>query len=108
VRSGLTLLLALSLMGSGRDAAPALTTAARGIPSPVLVSAGDDQVTVDILELFCRKCAEEIIANCKDIVGVTAVDVDRKDKTLTLHFASGVTSRDRVLADVDAAVASIP
>jgi hypothetical protein len=108
VRSGLYLLLALAIVGSARDVVPAPTTAGRGLPAPILVAAADDQVTVNVLELFCRSCTEKILSGCRDIYGVTAVDVDRKDKLMTLHFALSVTTRDRVLAAVDSVVATIP
>jgi len=90
VRSGLYLLLGLALFAA-TDAPPAPTTAARELPAPILVAAADDEVTVNVLEL-----------------GVNAVDVDRKDKLMTLHFVSSVTTRYRVLAAVDRVVATIP
>ena len=108
MRSGFHVLLALALVGVMTDAAPPPTTAARGLPAPIIVAAADDQVTVNVLELFCRSCTEKILSGCRDIYGVTAVDVDRKDKLMTLHFASSVTTRDRVLAAVDRVVAAIP
>ena len=107
VRSGLYLLLALALF-AGTDASPAPTTAGRGLPAPILIAVADDEVTVNVLELFCRSCTEKILSGCRDIYGVTAVDVDRKDKLMTLRFVSSVTTRDRVLAAVDRVVATIP
>ena len=107
VRSGLYLLLGLALFAA-TDAPPAPTTAARELPAPILVAATDDELTVNVLELFCRSCTEKILSGCRDIYGVTAVDVDRKDKLMTLHFVSSVTTRDRVLAAVDRVVATIP
>ena len=107
VRSGFCLLLALAVLGGVNDAA-APSTAARGIPVPTVVAASDDEVTVNVLELFCRSCTEKILSGCRDIYGVTAIEVDRKDKLMTLHFVPAVTTRDRVLAAVDSVVASIP
>jgi copper chaperone CopZ len=108
VRSGLYMLLALALMGTASDAVPATTTTGRGLPAPILVAAADDQVTLNVLELFCRSCTEKILSGCRDIYGVSSVDVDRKDKLMTLHFVSSVTTRERVLAAVDSVVATIP
>ena len=108
VRSGLCLLLAVACLSAGIDASAAQTTASRGLPAPVVVASADDEVTVNVLELFCRSCTERILSACRDIYGVTAVEVDRKDKLMTLHFAPAVTTRDRVLAAVDSVVASIP
>jgi hypothetical protein len=39
---------------------------------------------------------------------VASVDVNRKEKLLTLHFDSSLTTRARVLAAVDEVVATIP
>ena len=108
VRSGFCLLLALAVLGGVNDAAAAPSTAARGLPAPTVVAASDDEVTVNVLELFCRSCTEKILSGCRDIYGVTAIEVDRKDKLMTLHFAPAATTRDRVLAAVDGVVASIP
>jgi hypothetical protein len=108
VRSGLYMLLTLALIGIPADAVPGATTAGRGLPAPIVVAAANDEVTVNVLELFCRSCTEKILSGCRDIYGVTSVDVDRKDKLMTLHFVSSVTTRDRVLAAVDSVVATIP
>lgn len=107
MRSGFCLLaIAIVLVTCG---APASRMLARGLPAPRVVSAvANDQVTVNVLELFCQSCAEQIISGCRGIDGVTAVDVDRKEKLLTLHFDSAVISRERVLAAVDDVVSNIP
>jgi len=107
VRSGFRLLVACALLLSA--CAPAPRAAARDLPPVrVLANAADDAVTVNVLELICQSCAEHIIAGCKNIPGVAAVDVDRKEKLLTLHFDSSFTTRERVLAAVDDIVATVP
>ncbi|TMC78745.1 MAG: heavy-metal-associated domain-containing protein [Chloroflexi bacterium] len=107
MRSGLRLVLALGLMLGA--CAPAPRTAARDLPPvQVLASAANDEVAVNVLELICQSCAEHIIAGCKSIPGVASVDVNRKEKLLTLHFDSSFTTRERVLAAVDEVVATIP
>jgi len=99
--------LALGLMLGA--CAPAPRTAARDLPPvQVLASAADDEVAVNVLELICQSCAEHIVAGCKSIPGVASVDVNRKEKLLTLHFDSSFTTRERVLAAVDEVVATIP
>ena len=101
------MVLALGLMLGA--CAPAPRTAARDLP-PVQAraSAADDEVAVNVLELICQSCAEHIIAGRKSIPGVASVDVNRKEKLLTLHFDSSFTTRERVLAAVDEVVATIP
>jgi len=106
VRPGLCLLLAVLTLGSC-SAAPSLV--ARDLPPPRVVSAvADGEVTANVLELFCQSCAERIIAGSRGIAGVTAVDVDRREKLLTIHFDSQLTSRERILAALDDVVSSIP
>jgi copper chaperone CopZ len=73
-----------------------------------LVASANDVVTVNVLELICQTCAEHIVAGCRQIEGVATVQADRKEKTITLHFDSSLTTRERVLAAVDDVVASIP
>jgi copper chaperone CopZ len=107
VRSGLRLLVVCALLLSACAAAPRVAT--RELPPvQVLPNAADGEVTVNVLELICKSCAEHIIAGCRNIPGVAAVDVDRKEKLLTLHFDSSFTTRERVLAAVDLIVATIP
>ncbi|OLC22243.1 MAG: hypothetical protein AUH33_00165 [Chloroflexi bacterium 13_1_40CM_68_21] len=107
VRSGLRLLVLSALLLGACAAAP--RPAARDLPPvQVLANAADGEVTVNVLELICQSCAEHIIAGCRNIPGVAAVDVDRKEKLLTLHFDSSFTTRERVLAAVDEVVATVP
>ena len=107
VRPGLSVVLALACVIAG--CAPASKTVARDLPPLTIVrSAADGEVTVRVLELFCQSCASQIISGCRHISGVAAVDVDRREKLLTLHFDTSLTTRERVLAAVDDVVASIP
>jgi copper chaperone CopZ len=105
VRSGFSVLVAAILIVA--CAPRAATTAERGIPAPQVVSVAEDEVTVNVLELICQTCAEQIIAGCRSIRGVTAVDVSRKDRHIALRFDPSITSRYAVLSAVDAVVASV-
>jgi copper chaperone CopZ len=101
------LLTALAILLSACASTPG--TVARDLPPvTVVASAVDGEVTVNVLELFCQSCAEQIIAGCRHIPGVASVDVDRRQKLLTIHFDSSFTTRERVLAAVDDVVAQIP
>jgi copper chaperone CopZ len=83
-------------------------TEARGLPPVTVVASANDEVTVNVLELICQSCAEHIIAGCRRIEGVASVETDRREKLITLHFDSSLTTRARILAAVDDVVASIP
>jgi copper chaperone CopZ len=107
VRSGLRLFVALALFLSACGE-PVATTAARDLPPVTVVASANDQVTVDVLELICMSCAEHILAGCRQIQGVASVAVDRRERLITLYFDSSLTTRDRVVAAVDAVVATIP
>jgi copper chaperone CopZ len=83
-------------------------TLARDLPPVSVVASANDQVTVDVLELFCQSCAEHILAGCRQIEGVASVAVDRRQRLITLYFDSTLTTRERVVAAVDDVVATIP
>jgi copper chaperone CopZ len=92
----------------GACSAPVSKTEARGLPPVTVVASANDEVTVNVLELICQSCAEHIIAGCRRIEGVASVETDRREKLITLHFDSSLTTRARILAAVDDVVASIP
>ena len=77
-------------------------------PVTLVASANDEEVTVNVLELFCQSCAERIVAGCRQIEGVASVEADRRAKLITLRFDPSLTTRERVVAAVDDVVASIP
>ena len=107
VRPGLRLFVAIALFLNACGA-PVSKTAARDLPPVTVVASANDEVTVYVLELICRSCAEHILAGCRQIEGVASVEVDRREKLITLHFDSSLTTRARVLAAVDDVVATIP
>lgn len=80
----------------------------RDLPPVTLVASADGEVTVNVLELVCKSCYEHIVYGCREIDGVASVDVDLKEKLITLHFDSSLTTPARVLAAVDEVVATIP
>ncbi len=107
MRPGLCLFLATALF-LGACGVPVSKTAARGLPPVTLVASANDEVTVNVLELICRSCVEHILAGCRQIEGVASIEVDRRERLMTVHFDSSVTTRARILAAVDDVVASIP
>lgn len=106
MRPGLRLFLGIALF-VGACGAPEAKTVARDLPPATIVASANDEVTVNVLELICQTCAERIIAGCRRIEGVASIDVDRKEKLITLHFDSSVTTKARILAAIDDVVASI-
>jgi copper chaperone CopZ len=107
VRPGLCLFLAGAVF-LGACGVPVSKTAARDLPPVMLVASANDEVTVNVLELICQSCAEHIIVGCRQIEGVASVEADRRERLITLHFDSTLTTRARILAAVDDVVASIP
>jgi copper chaperone CopZ len=107
VRPGLCFLLTAAVF-LGCSGGSIAKTVARDLPPVTLVASANDEVTVNVLELFCQSCAERILAGCRNIEGVVSIQADRKEKLITLHFDSSLTNRARVLAAVDDVVASIP
>jgi len=107
VRPGLRLSIVLALFLSACGAS-ASTTVGRDLPPVTLVASANDEVTVNVLELICRSCYEHIVAGCRDIDGVASVQVDRRERLITIHFDSTLTTRARVLAAVEDLVATIP
>ena len=69
---------------------------------------GPKGITVNVIELFCQTCAEQIQAGCRAITGVTSVHIDRHEKLISLQFDPNVTTAERVLSAVDDVVAAIP
>ncbi len=107
VRPGLRLFVVLALFLSACGAS-ASRTVARDLPPVTLVASANDEVTVNVLELICRTCYEHIIAGCRQIDGVASVAVDRRERLITIHFDSSLTTRARVVAAVEDLVATIP
>jgi copper chaperone CopZ len=87
---------------------PAVKTVTRDLPPVTLVASANDEVTVNVLELICRTCYEHIVGGCRAIEGVASVQVDRRERLITIHFDSSLTTSARVVAAVDELVANIP
>ncbi len=104
----LALVLCLSFaIGCGRTAAgPPPPHPVTGAPDQAL-PAGEDEVSMEILELMCRPCAAQIVGDAKRLPGVTDVHMELATKTLTLVFDTSLTQRDRVVASVEEIVGRI-
>ena len=91
------------------------TLPAAAPPPPKLVQAapaadlgaGEDEVSMEIIELMCRPCASQIVGESKGLVGVTSVHMELATKTLTLRYDTALTAKEQVIASVEQIVASI-
>ena len=108
MRPALVLLASLLVGCSGAlaAAAPPPPRLVQAAPSADLV-AGQAEVSMEIIELMCRTCAEQIVGDAKLLPGVTSVRMELATKTLTLRFDTSVTQRDSVIASVEQIVAQI-
>lgn len=68
---------------------------------------GDEEVSLEILELMCSPCADKIVHGSRALHGVTFVSMQLNTKTLTVRFDPAITDRDAVVVAVDTIVASI-
>lgn len=106
VRPALVLVAAL-LAGCGQPAAalppPHLV---QSVPGTALAT-GEDEVSMEIIELMCRPCAAQIVGHSKSLPGVTGVTMELSTKTLTLRFVTSLTERERVIASVERIIADI-
>ena len=68
---------------------------------------GQDEVSMEIVELMCNPCAAQIVSKSRLLPGVTKVSMVLATKTLIVRYDSGLTARDSVIASVEQIVASI-
>ena len=109
MRSALVLFAALLIAcGSPLPAAklPALQVIDSAVTSADL-SASEDEVSMEIVELMCNPCAAQIVSKSRLVPGVTKVSMVLATKTLVVRYDSGLIGRDSVIASVEQIVASI-
>ncbi|TMB60074.1 MAG: cation transporter [Chloroflexi bacterium] len=78
----------------------------RGAPAADL-AAGQEEVTLEIVELMCRPCAAQIVSGSRALPGVTSVSMELATKTLTLRYDTAVIARERLVSSVERIVANI-
>ena len=108
MRQALVLFAALliacgSAPGASALPAPHVVRAARAAD----LAAGEDEVTLEIVELMCRPCAAQVVSAAREISGVRRVSMELATKTLTLRYDSAVIARDRLISSVEQIVANI-
>ncbi|HYK97518.1 MAG TPA: hypothetical protein VEU77_03905 [Candidatus Acidoferrales bacterium] len=93
----------------------AKTLPAAAPPPPHLVQSapaedlapGQDEVSMEIIELMCRPCASQIVGQSEHIPGVTSVHMAIETKTLTLRFDTRYLHKDQLIPSVEQIVANI-
>jgi len=71
------------------------------------LSANENEVSMEIVELMCNPCAAQIVSKSRLLPGVTKVSMVLATKTLTVRYDTELTGRDSVIASVEQIVASI-
>ena len=105
VRPALVLFAALVLGCTAGAAAPP-PHLVQSVPAREL-AAGQDEVSMEVIELMCRPCAAQIVSGSRALPGVTSVTMELATKTLTLRFDTEIIGRQAVVAAVERIVASI-
>jgi hypothetical protein len=112
VRPALVLFVAL-LAACGPQAA--MLPAAQ-LPAPRVIDAaeassdlamGQEELSMEIIELMCNPCAAQIVSKSRLLPGVTKVSMVLATKTLIVQYDTGLTARGSVISAVEQIVASI-
>ena len=106
MRPALVLCCALLLSCSAGATAAPPPHLVQGVVAADL-AAGEDEVTMEIIELMCRPCASQIVGQSERIPGITSVHMEIETKTLTLRFDTRYIAKDEVIASVEQIVANI-
>jgi copper chaperone CopZ len=98
------LLIACGNVGSTNLPPPRVVAAAEVSAD---LAAGQDEVSMEIVELMCSPCAAEIVSKSRQLPGVTKVSMVQASKTLTVRYDTAKTDRDSVISSVEEIVATI-
>jgi copper chaperone CopZ len=108
VRSALVLIAAF-LIGCGSAlpaAAPPPPRLVQTDPAPDL-AVGQDELSMEVIELMCSPCAAQIVGRSRLIPGVSQVSMVLATKTLTLRYDPTLVGRETLIAKVEDIVATI-
>ena len=97
------LLIACGSPGSSNLPPPRVIAA----DAPADLTAGQDEVSREIVELMCSPCAAEIVSKSRELPGVKRVSMVQASKTLTVRYDTARTSRESVISSVEEIVATI-
>ena len=71
------------------------------------LTAGEEEISMEIIELMCNPCAAQIVSRSRLLPGVTDVSMILASKTLIVRFDTSRTERGTVIASVEEIVATI-
>ena len=71
------------------------------------LAVGEEEVSMEIIELMCNPCAAQIVSRSRLVPGVTKVSMILASKTLIVRFDSARVARDSVISSVEDIVATI-
>ena len=71
------------------------------------LAAGEEEVSMEIIELMCHPCASQIVSRSRLLPGVTKVSMVLASKTLIVRYDTARTGRESVISSVEEIVATI-
>lgn len=77
------------------------------VPVAADVEAGQDELSMEVIELMCNPCAAQIVSKSRLVPGVTHVSMVLATKTLTVRFDPALITRGALIASVEQIVATI-
>ena len=107
VRPALALFTALLIGCSSPAAALPAPRLLDNVPVSADVEAGQDELSMEVIELMCSPCAAQIVSKSRLVPGVTRVSMVLATKTLTVQFDPERITRQALIASVEQIVATI-
>ena len=71
------------------------------------LAVGEEEVSMEIIELMCNPCAAQIVSRSRLVPGVTKVSMILASKTLIVRFDTARVGRESVISSVEDIVATI-
>ena len=107
VRPALVLFAALLISCGSPQAALPAPRILDSVPVSADADAGQDEVSMEVIELMCNPCAAQIVSKSRLVPGVTHVSMVLATKTLTVRFDPVLITRRALIASVEQIVATI-
>jgi copper chaperone CopZ len=107
VRPALVLFTALLIACGTPAAALPAPRVLDSAPVSADVEAGQDELSLEVIELMCSPCAAQIVSKSRLVTGVTHVSMVLATKTLTVRFDPERITRQALVATVEQIVATI-
>ena len=107
VRPALVLFTAMLVACGAPAAALPAPRVLDSMPVSADVEAGQDELSLEVIELMCSPCAAQIVSKSRLVPGVTHVSMVLATKTLTVRFDPERITRQALVATVEQIVATI-